>query len=161
MRSQADITFLTPGKRNDSFRRMGRTRDLRKVLGCSGIGNLASGILIGVNRHNLRTSLISELIPPHWRRIRKRPGPQGHPPAPGHILSPLVREPPRVLLEQRRGVDAVASEGPAAEVVDEQVLGHGQLEAGPPCPLGDVVIIEEADAEPPPLMSQAPQRCTI
>ena len=46
------------------------------------------------------------------------------------------------------GIDPVAGERPAAEVVDEQVMGHGQLEPGPPRPLGQVVVVEEPQAEP-------------
>jgi hypothetical protein len=42
-----------------------------------------------------------------------------------------MREIVAVLLEEAFGVDAVSLERPAAEVVDEQVMRHGQLETGP------------------------------
>ena len=61
---------------------------------------------------------------------------------------PTWRRTGAVLLEQRLGVDPRAGEGPAAEVVHEQVAGHGQLEAGPAGPHRQVVVVEEAQAEP-------------
>ena len=49
-------------------------------------------------------------------------------------------------------------ERPAAEVVDEQVMRHGQLEPGPPRPLGQVVVVEEPQSEP--LIEPADRRRT-
>ena len=76
------------------------------------------------------------------------PRPQRHPTPRGDVAAPLRREPPRVLLQQALGVDAVAGERPAAEVVDEQVVRHGQLEPRPPRPQGQVVVVEEPQPEP-------------
>jgi hypothetical protein len=38
--------------------------------------------------------------------------------------------------------DPVAKEGAAAEVTNEQVMGHCQLEPGPASSFGEVVVIE-------------------
>ncbi len=62
--------------------------------------------------------------------------------------SPLTTELVAVLLEQLLRIDPRACERPAAEVVDEQVMRHGQLEAGPACSLGQVIVIEESQPEP-------------
>ena len=43
------------------------------------------------------------------------------------IDPPLGGESPEVLVQQPLGVDSAAGEGPAAEVVDEEVMRHGQL----------------------------------
>ena len=74
-------------------------------------------------------------------------GPQRDPPPQQSRMPPLGGEPPRVLFQKSLGVDPVADERPAAEVVDEQVMGHGQLEAGPTRPHGQVVVVEESQAE--------------
>jgi len=83
------------------------------------------------------------LICLHLRHLRTmsslHPGPDNH--ALTDIRqSPLMGELPAVLLEQSFGVDAVALERGAAEVVDEQIISHGQLETGPACALGRVVV---------------------
>ena len=39
-------------------------------------------------------------------------------------------------------------EGSAAEVVNNQVMRHGQLNAGPPRPLGEIIVIEHTGAKP-------------
>ncbi|MGP0061997.1 MAG: hypothetical protein ACLQGP_00160, partial [Isosphaeraceae bacterium] len=54
-----------------------------------------------------------------------RPRPQGDATAARQRLPPLVGEPPCILIQQCLGVDAVAGERPAAEMVDEQVMGDG------------------------------------
>ncbi len=85
---------------------------------------------------------------PFSRLVSIAPGPERDRPAGGHVLAPLVGEPPRILLEQPFGVDPVAGECPAAEMVDEQVARHRQLEAGALRPHGQVVVVEEPEAEP-------------
>ena len=59
-------------------------------------------------------------------------------------IPPLGRELRRVFIEHLFGIDSVAHERPAAEVVNEQVMRHGQLEPGPARPFGEVVVVEEA-----------------
>ena len=46
------------------------------------------------------------------------------------------------------GIDAIANERPAPEMMNEQVMGHRQLKAGAACPLGQVIVIEEPQPEP-------------
>ena len=72
---------------------------------------------------------------------------QGDATAAGPVVAPLVGEPPLVGLQKGLGVDPVANECPAAEVVDEDIEGHGQLEAGPTRPLGQIVVVEESQPE--------------
>ena len=62
--------------------------------------------------------------------------------------APLVGEPPGVVVEQPLGVDAVADESPAAEVVDEQIVSNRQVEARAAGALSEVVIVEEPEPEP-------------
>ena len=77
------------------------------------------------------------------------PRPAGRPAGPEAASCPHLAANRRgVLLQQPLGVDPVADERPAAEVVDEQVMGHGQLEPGPTRPLGQVVVVEEPQPEP-------------
>ena len=71
-----------------------------------------------------------------------RPGLQRDATAARGVLAPLGGEPPRVLLQKGRGIDAVAGECPAAKVMDEQVFGHGQREPGSSRPFGQIVVIE-------------------
>ncbi len=66
----------------------------------------------------------------------------------GFAQAPLGGEAACVFVEELLGVDAVADERAAAEVVNEQVVGHRQLESGPPRPFGQVIIVEEAESEP-------------
>src|SRR5208337_5512911 len=74
------------------------------------------------------------------------PGPQDHA-LTDHWHSPLMGELVAVLLEQTLGVDAVPLERATPEVVDEQVMSHGQLETGPACSLCQVVVVEEPQPE--------------
>src|SRR5208337_1271428 len=74
------------------------------------------------------------------------PGPQDHA-LTNHRQSPLMGELLAVLLEQPFGVDAVPLERATPEVVDEQVMSHGQLETGPACSLCQVVVVEEPQPE--------------
>src|SRR5208337_5316884 len=74
------------------------------------------------------------------------PGPQDHA-LTDHWHSPLMGELVAVLLEQTLGVDAVPLERATPEVVDEQVMSHGQLETGPACSLGQVIVVEQPQPE--------------
>jgi hypothetical protein len=64
------------------------------------------------------------------------------------LTSPLLSESLLVVLQKPLRVDAVALERPAAEVVDEQVMGDSQLKTGTAGALGQVVVVEEPQAEP-------------
>ena len=70
-------------------------------------------------------------------RTKRNPSPVG--PA----QTPLGREPPGVLIQQPSRIDAVAGERPAPEVMDKQVMSHGQLKPGPSRPLGEIIIVKE------------------
>src|SRR5271165_2380328 len=89
----------------------------------------------------------SAFISVHLRTISSlHTGP--HAPAlTNHRQSPLMGELLAVLLEQPFGVDAVPLERATPEVVDEQVMSHGQLETGPACSLCQVVVVEEPQPE--------------
>src|SRR5208283_2958953 len=60
---------------------------------------------------------------------------------------PFLRKPAAVLAEQLPGVDAVPRERSAAEMVDEQVVRNCKLKSSPPGSLGQVIVIEEPQAE--------------
>ena len=83
---------------------------------------------------------------------RSLPGLQRHPSPVRPRQPPLVREPPGVLIQQFPGIDPIAGKRPAAEMVNEQVMGHGQLKPGPPRPFGEVIVIKE----PQPNRSSSP-----
>ena len=76
------------------------------------------------------------------------PGPQRDPLPLGPRHSPLGRESPGILIAQLLGIDTVARERPAAEVMDEQVVSDGQLKPGPPRPFGEVILREDTKPEP-------------
>src|SRR5208283_1226108 len=70
----------------------------------------------------------SAFICVHLRTISSlHTGPHAHA-LTNHRQSPLMGELLAVLLEQPFGVDAVPLERATPEVVDEQVMSHGQLE---------------------------------
>ena len=84
------------------------------------IWNLESDNLFTVPH---RTPLIPEAAA-NRSRTGLRPRPQLDRAAEGHVPTPPGGEPPRVLRQQGRGVDAVALKRPAAEMVDEDIPGR-------------------------------------
>jgi hypothetical protein len=93
----------------------------------------------------LSVSVVGSLICVHLRDLRTIFS--LHPGLREHVLTDIRQSPLRgelvpVLLEQAFGVDAVSLKRPAREVVDEQVMSHGQLKTGPSCSLGQVVVDE-------------------
>ena len=62
---------------------------------------------------------------------------------------PLGCEPCRVLIEEPASINSVSQERPATEVMNKKVIRHGQLEPGPACPFGEIIVIEEPQTEPP------------
>ena len=61
--------------------------------------------------------------------------------------SPLGRELSGVVVEQLFAIDSVAGERPAAEVVDEQVVGNCQPKPGPQGPFGEIVVVKEPQSK--------------
>jgi hypothetical protein len=75
------------------------------------------------------------------------PGPKCDGPPVDPRQSPFIREPPGILTEQFPGIDPIANERPAAEVVDEQIMRHGQFKPSPPRPLGKIVVIKRTPVQ--------------
>ena len=73
--------------------------------------------------------------------------PQRNPDSLRDAIAPFRCKLRRVFVEQLIGVDAVAHEGPAAEVVNEQIMGHGQLEPGPARAFGKIIVVEKSESE--------------
>jgi hypothetical protein len=55
---------------------------------------------------------------------------------------------PGVLVQQLLGIDPVALKRPAAEMMNKQIIRHGQIKSSPPRPLGQIIIIKEPDSKP-------------
>ena len=84
---------------------------------------------------------------PIHRRIRGK-GRQRDASAVGPGQSPLGRESSGILIQQLFGINAIAGKRPAAEVVNEQIMGDRQLKSRPPRPFGEIVIIKESQSKP-------------
>ena len=109
-----------------------RLVDIEMPLPCS----------IGIHRRHLPTiSFVSMTL-----RLTGK-WPQRNPDSLRDAIAPFRCKLRRIFIEQLIGVDAVAHEGPAAEVVNEQIMGHGQLEPCPPRPFGKIIVVEKSESE--------------
>ena len=60
---------------------------------------------------------------------------------------PFGRESTGIVIQQLPRIDPIPNKGPATEVMDEQVMGDGQLKSRPPRPFSEVIIVEEPQSE--------------
>ncbi len=79
---------------------------------------------------------------------RSPPGLKRDPRAVSPLQAPFGRESSGVLIQQLFGINAIAGKGPAAEMVNEEIMRDRELESRPPRPLGEVVVIKESQSKP-------------
>jgi hypothetical protein len=87
-------------------------------------------------------------IPHFFRPWLSGPRHQRHSPPVRNRCSPFLRDLAAVLTKQLLGIDAIPRKGPAAEMVDEQIVSHGQLESGPPRSDSQIIAVEQPQSEP-------------